>query len=85
MAKKKQQQGKPDYRFVLAEDVLPIAEAAREVPSASGKGVSPSTIYRWIHRGIDGVHLPAIRMGSRWYTSRQRLSQFIQDTTSVVV
>lgn len=41
----------------------------------------PSTILRWIHRGVLGpasqrVKLEAFRLGGRWYTSAEALQRF---------
>ncbi|MEM9346606.1 MAG: DUF1580 domain-containing protein [Planctomycetota bacterium] len=42
-------------------------------------GVSPSTIFRWITVGVDGVKLQHARLGRRVYTSEPALSKFMNE------
>jgi hypothetical protein len=67
----------------LAREIpIPLKEACRIVPAArNGKQTHLSTLLRWIERGCkakDGatVRLEAVRLGSRWMTSREALSRF---------
>ena len=53
---------------------LTLNQAAREVPG----GPDPSTVHRWIRRGINGVCLSAVRAGARWYTTREALDDFFE-------
>jgi hypothetical protein len=61
---------------LLTEDVVSMSQAAREVP---GKP-SPSTLWRWSRRGIDGVTLETVKVGSRIFTSRQAVTRFLEAT-----
>lgn len=72
---------------ILVEDVLSLAQAARQLPSlrgakATGKGIHPITLWRWARRGLntpDGekVRLETIRVGGTNCTSRQALQRFL--------
>jgi hypothetical protein len=72
---------------LIAETPLPLAEAAKLIPPArSGKRTHLSTVLRWILRGVrlpDGhvVRLEGIRLGGRWFTSRQALQRFAERQT----
>jgi hypothetical protein len=72
---------------LTTEIPLPLAAAAKLVPPArSGKRTHLSTLVRWITRGAPGpdgqlVRLDAVRLGSRWVTSRQALQRFAEALT----
>lgn len=60
---------------------LPLHEAAAIVPGRGRSRVHPSTLARWIARGVktvDGrrVRLRAVRIASRWVTTRTWLEEF---------
>ena len=69
---------------VLSEDLLTTSQAARRFPSdCVGGHVHPATIHRWIMAGISGpggrrIHLEAVRVGSRWLTSREAIQRFVE-------
>ncbi len=62
---------------------LTLTAAARLLPGeGTGKGVSPSTIYRWGTKGLPlpggrVVRLVMWRVGRKWVTSREALADFI--------
>jgi len=58
------------------ESPLTLAEAARAVPAVGGKRPSPSTIFRWLSRGLRGVRLDHARVGHRVVTSGPALARF---------
>jgi len=58
------------------EDLVGLAEAAAILPKTSGKKVSTSSLWRWITEGREGVRLEALRIGGRYYTSRESLHRF---------
>lgn len=66
---------------IFSEDLLAIADAAKELPERP----HCSTMQRWHKRGIRGVKLEAIRIGGRWFTSRQALQRFVRNTTAAAV
>lgn len=65
------------------EGVISLTEAARLVPSGrEGRPVNVSTLYRWALKGVGGVRLDAVRIGSRWYTSKEALQRFTERLTT---
>lgn len=66
---------------VLTEDVLTLTEARNELLRIIGRRPDKATMARWIHRGVGGVRLEAVRIGSQLLTSRQALTRFINDRT----
>lgn len=69
---------------LLTEDILTLAEARAELARATGRRCRPdkATMHRWIHRGIDGTRLEAIRLGRQWFTSRQAITRFVAERTA---
>lgn len=70
---------------ILTEDVLTLTEARRELASVTGKRPDKATMTRWIHRGVGGTKLEAVRLGMQLFTSRQAITRFIQSRTSSTV
>lgn len=67
---------------ILGEKPLSLAQAARVVPHADEDSPpNPATIYRWIRRGICGVHLESLRVGRRLYTSAEAVRRFLTRVT----
>ena len=64
------------------ETLLSLSQAAREIPSRTGRGVSVSTVWRWTLRGCKGVRLESIVCGAIRYTSREALHRFFAGTTA---
>lgn len=58
------------------EDLLSLTEATRTIPPIDGKRPHVSSIWRWIHVGIRGVHLEHLKIGRRIVTSREALQRF---------
>jgi hypothetical protein len=59
------------------------AQAAGLLSERVGRRVAPSTVIRWILRGLqapDGtrVRLAATRIGSRWYVDEPALEEFLR-------
>lgn len=67
---------------VLTEDVLTLTAARSELAKVTGRRPDKATLCRWIHRGVGGVRLDAVRMGCQLLTSRQALTRFIEARTS---
>jgi hypothetical protein len=76
-----------DTLDLLEEECLSLAQAARRLPAlrgttATGKGVHPSTLWRWAKKGInapDGqkVRLEIVRVGGTNCTTAEALQRFI--------
>jgi len=62
---------------ISSETLIPIREAPRHLPPRpTGKRVHISACYRWICRGVRGVHLESIKIGGSTYTSKEALQRF---------
>ena len=61
---------------VNTETVVPL--------SKSGIPGSPSlpTLWRWRRKGVKGVKLETVSIGTRVYTSREAVARFIERTTA---
>lgn len=66
---------------ILTEDMLTLAAARKELASITGKRPDKATMTRWIHRGVGGIKLDAVRLGVQLFTSRQALTRFIEART----
>lgn len=55
---------------ILTEERMTIGEAAKFL------GVNACTTWRWMRIGVRGRKLEAIRIGIRWYTSREAIERF---------
>jgi hypothetical protein len=74
-------------REIVGGEALSLAQAARLLPSGRlGRPCHPSTLGRWI---TDGARLPsgavvrlqAVRLASRWITSRAAVERFLAALT----
>jgi hypothetical protein len=70
---------------ILTEDVLTLSDARREIFGITGKRPDKATMTRWIHRGVGGVKLEAVRLGMQLLTSRQAITRFIEARTAKTV
>ena len=70
---------------ILTEDVLTLTEARRELASITGRRPDKATMTRWIHRGVGGIQLEAVRLGVQLLTSRQALTRFVEARTARTV
>ena len=67
---------------VLTEDVLTLSQVRSELFHICGRRPDKATMTRWIHRGVGGIKLDAIRLGSQLFTSKQALTRFIEARTA---
>lgn len=67
---------------VLTEDILTLSEARWELAQITGQRPDKATLTRWIHKGVGGTKLDAIRLGSQLFTSKQALTRFIVARTA---
>lgn len=67
---------------ILTEDVLTITDARAEIASITGQRPDISTMTRWVHRGVGGTKLEAVRIGRQIITSRQAITRFIEERTA---
>ena len=69
---------------VLTEDVLTLSQARTELSQIAGHRPDKATLGRWIHRGVGGVKLDAIRIGRQLLTSKQALTRFIEERSKSI-
>ncbi len=67
---------------ILTEDVLSVNDARAELAEITGRRPDISTMTRWIHRGVGGTKLEAVRIGRQLITSRQAITRFIAARTA---
>lgn len=64
------------------EELLTLAAAAKLLPRRrGGRPVHPSTLARWATRGVRGIYLPVLRVGSTFCTTRGALFEFLVEST----
>ena len=67
---------------LLTEEVITLSEVRKFLPNVEGQNRPHlSTIWRWSLRGVGGVKLETVKIGSRVVTSRQAVTRFIAATT----
>lgn len=59
------------------EQLILPSQVARMIPGRSGKGVSLSTVWRWMLRGRRGCRLESLMIGGQRYTSQEAVARFI--------
>jgi hypothetical protein len=70
---------------------LSLSAAGRLFPGhRGGKSVAPSTVFRWVTKGLRTtagrvVRLEAARVGGRWLTSNPALARFVAALTKDAV
>ncbi len=67
---------------IQTETVITLAEAAKHLPRRrAGRKPHPSTLYRWIANGVNGIKLENILIGSSTCTSLQAMQRFFDRLT----
>ena len=74
---------------ILSGDALTLSAAARKLVPHRGKGVAPSTLWRWHRKGVKTpdnrhVHLELVRVGGKWLVSAAALARFIASSTPTI-
>ena len=67
------------------EELLTTGQAAALLPARCGRKRHPSTIYRYIVDGYQGVKLEGVKLPCGWMTSREAVARFIQALTDAAV
>jgi hypothetical protein len=63
---------------IFQEVLIPLATAARRLPCRrSGRPTHVSTLHRWRSKGLKGVRLESVRVGSIWHTSAEAVERFV--------
>jgi hypothetical protein len=74
---------------IQSGDGLSLTMTAKMFPGHRGQGtINPSTVFRWIKKGLTlapgvVIRLEGCRAGARWLTSRAAVGRFIAACTSV--
>lgn len=64
-------------------DLIELGTARRTlIPRKDGTAVSPSTVWRWVRKGINGVKLQVWYVGAKPHTTPQALQQFFDEVTA---
>ena len=65
------------------EHLVALHDVPKLLPArANGKRIHISAVYRWVQRGVRGVHLEIVRVGGTSYTSREALQRFATPPTT---
>jgi hypothetical protein len=60
-------------------DLVSLNVARDWLPRTRGRKISLDTLYRWCQKGLkNGVRLEAVKIGSRWYTTRKWVQDFVK-------
>lgn len=70
-------------RLGTGEELLPLAEAAKCLPTINCKKICIATIWRWCRKGLRGKFLPYVRIGRRIFVTRQALLEFFTTLTEL--
>ena len=66
---------------VMDEELLTLVEAAKVVPKVDGRRVHVNTLWRWCRKGLRGVRLEHLHIGSRIVTSEEAIRRFLTALT----
>jgi hypothetical protein len=61
---------------------MPLAEIAKHLPKRNGRGVSRSTLYRWVKYGLKGHKLAYVQVGGTRCTSMANVEKFFASLSS---
>ena len=63
---------------LLTEDLIPLNKIRNYLPKRDPpKRPSLNTIWRWINRGLGGVKLDTVEIGSKTFTTKQAVARFV--------
>jgi len=61
------------------DDLVSFNVARGWLPRSHGRKISVETLYRWCHQGLqNAARLQAVKVGGRWFTTRQWVHDFIR-------
>ena len=60
-----------------SEPLVPLSKIAALLKQTMGISLHVSTLHRWRITGVGGRRLTCSRVGGRWYTSLERVQDFI--------
>jgi hypothetical protein len=62
---------------ITLETPISLTAVTKILPPIDGRRPSVSTVWRWCRRGIRGISLEYVRVGSRVCTSQEALNRFV--------
>ena len=65
------------------ESIMSTEDAAKHIAKITGSKSNRNLILRWMNRGVSGVVLASVRIGSEIYTSREKLNLFLNESRRV--
>lgn len=69
-----------------ASEMIPLNAAAKLFPvGPNGRHPRPSTLWRWRLKGVRGVRLACWYVGTKVYTTRQAVDDFLRGCTAVAL
>ncbi|QDT67467.1 hypothetical protein MalM25_03660 [Planctomycetes bacterium MalM25] len=69
-------------RIAPGDELLPVRKAVKE---ATGRDIHPSTAWRWIHRGVNGIQLEVAMPGGRPATTVEAVTRFVDRQTAAAI
>lgn len=63
-------------------ELEPLVAILNRLP---GRRISPNTRWRWVHLGVDGIRLPALSIGCKWYSTQAAVNWFFEARTQAVL
>jgi len=64
------------------ETLITLTEAAKLLPSVNGKRINTCTLWRWCRKGLRGVNLEYLRVGTKIVTSQDAMQRFFTELFS---
>ena len=62
------------------DELLPVNAICK---ARIGRRVSPTTLWRWRLKGVNGAKLECVRVGAQWCTTQAAFSRFLRDQQAV--
>lgn len=62
---------------LFSEELITLTDVAKKLPGRDGRSLHHSTLVRWARRGIAGERLPAVKIGGAFYTTLDRVNEFL--------
>jgi len=51
------------------DELISLSQLARRIPSTTGRGVNPSSVFRWATKGVRGHRLEVVHVVGRMLTT----------------
>ncbi len=67
----------------MNDTLLTLKEAARICPRIKGKKPHFTSVWRWVRYGLQGHYLESVRVGNRYCTTENALTDFFRGLATV--